>query len=72
MNSVYQHLRKESKSMVAKYSRLLEERAINYNTNEVWKIGDVPKTWRAKTEAKVISDGYYFAEDGTAYPVTEE
>jgi hypothetical protein len=57
--------------MVQKYSRLLEERDINYNTNEVWALQDVPKTWRAKTEAKVISDGYYFAEDGTAYPVEE-
>lgn len=55
--------------MVAKYSRLLEERDINYNTNEIWKLSDVPKTWRSKTEAKVISDGYYFAEDGTAFPV---
>lgn len=55
--------------MVSKYSRLLEERDINYNTNEIWKLQDVPKTWRSKTEAKVISDGYYFAEDGTAFPV---
>lgn len=55
--------------MVAKYSRLLEERDINYNTNEIWKLQDVPKTWRSKTEAKVIADGYYFAEDGTAFPV---
>lgn len=55
--------------MVQKYSRLLEERDINYNTNEIWKLQDVPKTWRSKTEAKVISDGYYFAEDGTAFPV---
>ncbi len=54
--------------MVQKYSRLLEERDINYNTNEIWKLQDVPKTWRSKTEAKVISDGYYFAEDGTAFP----
>lgn len=55
--------------MVSKYSRLLEERDINYNTNEIWKLSDIPKTWRSKTEAKVISDGYYFAEDGTAFPV---
>jgi len=55
--------------MVAKYSRLLKERAIYDKTGEVWSINDVPKTWRAKTEAQVIADGYYFAEDGTAYPV---
>lgn len=54
--------------MVVKYSRHLEDRDINDNTGEVWAIQDVPKTWRKKTEAKVISDGYYFAEDGTAYP----
>lgn len=58
--------------MVNKYSRLLEERDINYNTNEIWKLQDVPKTWRSKTEAKVIADGYYFAEDGTAYPIEEQ
>lgn len=55
--------------MVAKYSRLLEEREINYNTGEIWAIQDVPKTWRKKTETKVIADGYYFDEDGTAYPI---
>lgn len=54
--------------MVAKYSRHLEDRDINDNTGKVWAIQDVPKTWRKKTEVKVISDGYYFAEDGTAYP----
>ena len=54
--------------MVQKYSRLLEERDINYNTGETWAIQDVPKTWRKKTEDKVISDGYHFIEDGTAYP----
>lgn len=56
--------------MVQKYSRLLEERDINYNTNEVWSINDVPKTWRKKTETKVIADGYYFDENGTAWPDT--
>lgn len=54
--------------MVQKYSRLLEEREINYNTGSIWTINDVPKTWRKKTEAKVIADGYYFEEDGTAMP----
>ena len=56
--------------MVQKYSRLLEEREINYNTDAIWKIGDVPKTWRKKTEQKVIADGYHFDEDGTAWPNT--
>lgn len=55
--------------MVNKYAKHLERRDTNVNTGEVWAIQDVPNTWRAKTEAKVIADGYYFAEDGTAYPV---
>ena len=54
--------------MVAKYSRLLEQRIINDKTGEVWAIQDVPRTWRGKTEVKVLADGYYFDEDGTAYP----
>lgn len=58
--------------MVKKYTRLLEEREINTNTDSVWAIQDVPNTWRSKTEAKVIADGFYFDEDGTAYPVPEE
>lgn len=58
--------------MVNKYARVLEAREINVNTGEVWSIYDVPNTWRKKTEAKVISDGFYFAEDGTAYPKEDE
>ena len=54
--------------MVNKYARVLESREINPNTDEVWSINDVPNTWRKKTETKVISDGYYFDEDGTVYP----
>jgi hypothetical protein len=54
--------------MVNKYARVLESREINVNTGEVWSINDVPNTWKKKTEARVISDGYHFAEDGTAYP----
>ena len=54
--------------MVQKYSRLLEERAINYNTDQIWAIQDVPKTWRKKTEQKVIADGYHFLDDGTVMP----
>lgn len=54
--------------MVNKYARHLEERDINEKTGEVWSINDVPNTWRAKTQTKVIADGYYFDVDGTAYP----
>ena len=54
--------------MVNKYARVLELREINPNTDEVWSINDVPRTWKSKTEAKVIADGYYFDEDGTTYP----
>lgn len=57
--------------MVAKYARHIENRDINDKTGEVWAIQDVPKTWRTKTEQKVIADGYYFDEDGTAYPVED-
>ena len=55
--------------MVRKYRDLLIYRAINAKTNEVWAIQDVPNLWRSKTEQAVIADGYYFDEDGTAYPV---
>ena len=55
--------------MVAKYSRHLENRDYNDKTGEVWAIQDVPKTWRDKTKTKVELDGYYFDEDGTAYPL---
>lgn len=58
--------------MVNKYARHLEQRDINVNTGDVWSINDVPNTWRAKTKTKVENDGYYFAEDGTAYPVENE
>jgi len=55
--------------MVRKYKDLLIYRAINAKTNSVWAIQDVPNLWRSKTEQAVIADGYYFDEDGTAYPV---
>ena len=58
--------------MVNKYARLLEQRVINEKTGGTWRITDVPNTWRSKTQTKVISDGYYFAEDGTAYPDSKE
>lgn len=55
--------------MVRKYKDLLIYRAINAKTNSVWAIQDVPNLWRSKTEQAVIAEGYYFDEDGTAYPV---
>lgn len=55
--------------MVRKYRDLLIYRAINAKTNSVWAIQDVPNLWRSKTEQAVIAEGYYFDEDGTAYPV---
>lgn len=58
--------------MVKKYTRLLEEREVNSRTGEIWAIQDVPNTWRAKTEASVVADGYYFAADGTVFPIPEE
>ena len=58
--------------MVAKYARHIENRDINDKTGEVWAIQDVPKTWRKKTEQKVIDDGYWFDEDGTAYPIEDD
>ena len=58
--------------MELKYSRLLEERDINDKTGEIWAIQDVGKTWRKKTEKKVIADGYHFLEDGTVMPNEEE
>lgn len=57
--------------MIAKYVRVLEEREINSNTGEIWTINDVPKTWRAKTEKKIIEDGYEILDDGTVSKVTE-
>ena len=53
--------------MVAKYVRVLENREINPNTDEVWTIYDVPKTWKAKTEKQIKADGYEILEDGTVY-----
>ena len=55
--------------MVPKYTRLIKSREINDKTGSVWAIQDVGRTWRSKTEATVIADGYYFDEDGTAYPI---
>lgn len=57
--------------MDKKYARLLEERAVNEKTGDIWKITDVPRTWRTKTEARVIADGYTFDDDGTVIKVEE-
>lgn len=51
--------------MVKKYAHVLEERQINDMTGEIWTINDVPKTWRKKTQDKVIADGYIILDDGT-------
>lgn len=58
--------------MVSKYTRLLEERIVNDKTGYVWRITDVPRSWRNQTETKVLSDGYIFDEDGTAIKEEEE
>ena len=55
--------------MVSKYSWHIEERQINVDTGKVWSINDVPSIWKIKTKTKVESDGFYFDEDGTAYPI---
>ena len=53
--------------MVKKYVRVLEERDINAKAGEIWKIDDVPATWKTKVEAQIDIDGYYIGEDGTVY-----
>lgn len=58
--------------MVKKYAHVLEERQINDMTGEIWKITDVPKTWRKKTQNKVIEDGYVILDDGTVDKAPEE
>ena len=54
--------------MKKKYVRVLEQRDINAKTGEVWKIDDVPTTWRAAVEAQIYSDGYIVDDDGTVIP----
>lgn len=53
--------------MVRKYTRLLEENAINSKTGNIWTINDVPATWRERTRNQVIEDGFAFDENGIAY-----
>lgn len=57
--------------MVTKYVRLLKERAIYYKTGEVWRIQDVPFTWRVRTKERILAEGYIFAEDGTVIKAEE-
>lgn len=58
--------------MVKKYVRVLEERDINAKTGEIWKIDDVPATWRARVEAQILADGYIIADDGTVVPALND
>ena len=58
--------------MVNKYAHVLEERQINDRTGEIWKITDVPKTWKKKTEDKITADGYVILEDGTVEKAPQE
>lgn len=50
--------------MVTKYVRVLEDHEINSRTGEIWSLYDVPKTWRAKVEKKILEDGFEFDDDG--------
>lgn len=58
--------------MINKYAHVLEERQINDRTGEIWTINDVPKTWRKKTQDKILADGYIILEDGTVEKAPEE
>lgn len=58
---------KDDMDMISHYAKLLEDRATNELTGNVWTIGDVDLTWRDKVYTRIYSDGYYFDEDGTAY-----
>lgn len=51
--------------MVSKYVRVLEARDENPKTGEIWKITDVPTTWRTKVIDKIEADGYTILDDGT-------
>ena len=57
--------------MVKKYTRKLESREINPETESIWAIQDVPNIWRAKTKTQVEADGYTWNEDGTAVKIEE-
>lgn len=57
--------------MVKKYVTSLEGREINSRTGDVWKITDVPVTWRRKVEIQIIKDGYTFLPDGTVDKVSD-
>ena len=58
---------KDDMDMISHYAKLLEDRATNDLTGNVWAIGDVDLTWRDKVYTRIYSDGYYLDEDGTAY-----
>ena len=57
--------------MKKKYVRVLEERDINAKTGEIWKVDDVPATWRTGVLAQIEADGYIVDEDGTVIPRPE-
>ena len=52
--------------MVKKYVKAIEGREYNTRTDSTWSIYDVPSTWKKKTEAQILADGYIFLDDGTA------
>lgn len=54
--------------MKKKYVRVLEERDINAKTGEIWRLDDVPTTWRTGVLAQIEADGYIVDEDGTVIP----
>ena len=58
---------KDDMDMISHYAKLLEDRAINDLTGNVWSITDIDLTWRDKVYTRIYSDGYYLDEDGTAY-----
>jgi len=58
--------------MVSKYVKVLEGRELNTRTGEIWKIDDVPSTWRKKVEKQIIADGYVILEDGTVEKESED
>ena len=57
--------------MVRKYTRILIQREINVNTGEIWRLSDIPNTWRARTKAAVEAEGYTWDENGCAIKIEE-
>ena len=57
--------------MIKEYVSHIENRDILDGTDRVWSINDVSEIWRDRVRQKVIADGYFFNEDGTAYKEEE-